>query len=118
MGRPLLVLDEKKIASLAFKGCNDSQIGTLMGCDEDTIKNRFSRLVRKSRAERRLELRKFQFKNCQEGNATMQIWLGKNELDQVDSHDITSNGQSISFNIVMDQKPDKPADETSDESSD
>ena len=106
MARPKKQLDEGKIANLAFEGANNNQIATLVGCDEGTIRGRFSDLVAKKRAERKLELRKFQWKAASQGNVTMLIWLGKQELDQADQHDITSGGDLIKFNIVLAKKPD------------
>lgn len=40
-------------------------------------------------------LRRMQWKSAKGGNATMQIWLGKQLLGQTDKQDITSGGESL-----------------------
>jgi hypothetical protein len=84
MSRPLADIDEEKVARLARDGASNREIAALVGCDEGTIRGRFSALVTKKRAERRVWLRARQNKSADEGNVTMLIWLGKQELDQAD----------------------------------
>jgi hypothetical protein len=77
-------LDERLVAQLAFEGASDRDIAAILGCDHTTIASRFSPILKKRRAERRLEIRRKQNVCYGEGNVTMLIWLGKNELDQTD----------------------------------
>lgn len=65
-------------------GCNDSEIADLVGVSNDTIQRRFGPILREARAHRKLVLRYLQFRNARNGNAALQIWLGKNELGQSD----------------------------------
>lgn len=85
MGRPKKDIDEDKVAGLAFDGASDREIGDILGCDHKTVANRFSPILRKKRAERRLGLRKAQTAAALDGNGTMLVWLGKQELEQRDS---------------------------------
>ena len=87
------------------------QIATLVGCDEGTIRGRFSDLVKKNRAQRKLELKLMQWRTAKSGNAAMLIWLGKQELDQVDKQTVTSDGK-IHVTVSYDDSP-KVDDETS-----
>jgi DNA-binding CsgD family transcriptional regulator len=85
MGRPKKDIDEMQVAELAFDGASDREIGDILGCDHKTVANRFSPILRKKRAERRLELRRAQTRAALDGNGTMLVWLGKQELEQRDS---------------------------------
>lgn len=84
MSRQKLDFDEKTIAKLALDGASNRDIAALLGCDESTIRDRFPALLHKKRAERRMEIRKAQFKSMKDGNSTMLVWLGKQELNQTD----------------------------------
>lgn len=85
MGRPKKDIDEDKVAGLAFDGASNREIGDILGCDDKTVASRFSALLRKKRAERRLGLRRAQTLAALGGNGTMLVWLGKQELEQRDS---------------------------------
>lgn len=89
MGRPLLDIDEKLVADLAFQGASNREIAAIVGCDDKTIANRFSALLTKRRAQRRLWIRSLQNQAAQEKQPTMLVWLGKNELDQTDRKIVT-----------------------------
>lgn len=84
MAPPLANIDETKVADLAFKGASNREIAAMLGVDEGTIRNRCSAILTKRRAERRIALKSAQFAAALDGNPTMLIWLGKNELDQTD----------------------------------
>lgn len=84
MGRPLADIDEEEVAKLAYAGARNSEIAYILGVDDTTIVNRFSRLLDKKRAERRVWLRGLQNAKANMGDTAMQIWLGKNILDQTD----------------------------------
>lgn len=84
MGRPKLALDARAVEEMAGKGASNREIADILGCDDKTIANRFSAILRKKRAERRITIREAQFKAAREGNSALLIWLGKQELDQRD----------------------------------
>ena len=84
MARPLIPIDEFKVAELAAQGARNSEIAFILGVDDETIKSRFSRLLEKKRAERRVWLRNLQNAKAEQGDTTMMIWLGKNDLEQTD----------------------------------
>ena len=103
IGRPLAKIDEKRVGELAFRGHSNRRIGFLVGVDEETIKNRFSGLLDKKRAERADHIAKTQL-DILDGKAgpgsrtTMAIWLGKNALGQTDKAAIEHKG---SLNLVV-----------------
>lgn len=88
MGRPKLDIDEEEVRKLAKLGATNVDIAGFYGCDEGTIRKRFSEMLTKGRAERRNTLREFQWKAAEDGNVTMLIWLGKQELGQRDSIEV------------------------------
>lgn len=120
MARPLIPLDEDRIAELAFKGARNSEIGFLMGVDDETIKSRFSRLLDKKRAERRVWLRESQNRKVEQGDTSMMIWLGKNELDQTDKAEQQHSGNITIQVVYEDIEPNRddspPADQYSPQS--
>lgn len=83
-GRPHVKLDAKKIAKLALAGCKNSEIAFILGCDDETLTNNYSRILDKKRAERKAKLRTAQTLKAMMGDTTMLIWLGKQELEQTD----------------------------------
>ena len=105
MSRQLLDLDEKQIADLAFRGASNRDIAAYFDCDEATIRNRFSALLHKKRAERRMDIRDGQTKAAKEGNAALLIWLGKQELDQTDKQIIQHAGHVTKELIWPDAGP-------------
>jgi len=83
-GRPPIKLDEERIGRLAFSGCKNSEIAHVVGCDDQTLKNNYSRILDKKRAERKAAIRAKQTERALAGDTTLLIWLGKVELEQVD----------------------------------
>jgi len=83
-GRPPVVLDEERIGRLAFAGCKNSEIAHILGCDDETLKNNYSPILDKKRAERKAALRAQQTERALKGDIPMLIFLGKNELEQTD----------------------------------
>jgi hypothetical protein len=92
-GRPHVVLDEEQIGQLAFDGCKDACIAAVMGCSPKTITDNYSKILVKKRGERHAALHKRQTLQALRGDNTMLIWLGKNELDQVDRQDVKHSGE-------------------------
>ena len=60
-----------------------------MNCAENTITNRFEDIYTKGKEEGKAKLRDVQLKSAMSGNVTMQIWLGKQYLDQTDKTNIS-----------------------------
>lgn len=98
-GRPnkLVVSEEllKQIEGLARIQCTQREAAAVLRVDRDTFGG-FLRTNEKARQawDEGLEagkasLRRLQFKNAENGNATMQIWLGKQWIDQKDKTENT-----------------------------
>ena len=57
----------------------------MLGCEYEVLDNNYRKLMKKKRAEGKAWLRDRQHETA-EKNPIMQIWLGKNNLDQTDKH--------------------------------
>ena len=77
-------LDPKQIQNLARFGCTNVEIASFFGCSSDLLEKSYSEFLTKGRAEQKMRLRQLQWKSAENGNVTMQIFLGKNILGQQD----------------------------------
>lgn len=92
MGRKRINIDWKKVDKMLEAGCNGVEVAAALGVHYDTIVKRckldhkmdFSEYMRQKRSSGDNLLRMAQFKNAMAGNVSMQIWLGKNRLNQTD----------------------------------
>lgn len=82
MARPVKQIDENLIDGLARIGCTDEEIGLIVGCSSDTLVRRYAERIKSGRAQMKMSLRRMQIRLAEEGNATMLIWLGKQNLGQ------------------------------------
>jgi hypothetical protein len=86
MARPKKVFTEEEIQQMeeyALDGCQNNTISTLMDIANNTLIRRFGKRLTKKRCERKQRLRLIQT-NLALSNPAMAIFLGKNELGQVD----------------------------------
>tara|TARA_R100001510_G_C7533390_1_gene123925 strand:+ start:111 stop:416 length:306 start_codon:yes stop_codon:yes gene_type:complete len=77
-------IDTDQVKKLATLGCTNKEIGDFFGCSADLIEKSYSEFLTKGRAEQKMRLRQLQWKSAEQGNVTMQIFLGKNILGQQD----------------------------------
>ena len=77
-------INEKEVFKLASYGCTNVEIADFYGCDEGLIRKSYSEFLTKGRANVKIRLRKSQWQSAENGNVTMQIFLGKNILGQQD----------------------------------
>jgi hypothetical protein len=98
-------LDYEQVRNLAAIQCTDLEMASVLGCSRDTLKRRkkddplFLAAYDAGKAEGRASLRRLQWRNAEQGNVTMQIWLGKQYLGQSDKTDVLSAGEKLSFKI-------------------
>lgn len=93
-GRPPKVIQQPRatdetVIALASKSLSGEEIASILGIDRTTLYNRFSTALEKGRNKCHSSLRRKQYETAMNGNVTMQIWLGKQYLDQRDKHDLT-----------------------------
>lgn len=101
-GRPKIVFNEKQFASIDYMciiHCTGEEIAGVMGVDYDTL-NRiisekygmsFSDYYKTKSAQGKMSLRRMQWKSAEDGNVAMQMFLGKQMLDQRDVKDKETN---------------------------
>ncbi len=99
MGRPPIVFsdtDWKNIEKLCSLMCTADEIAHFMGISIDTLSRRiteaygctFAEYHKKHSVNAIISLRRAQWQNAMDGNATMQIWLGKQYLGQKNNLDL------------------------------
>ena len=89
--------NQDQVFKLARVGCTLRDIGSVLGISHSSVDYNFPRELEKGRAELRCSLRRSQVSLAiQDKNPTMQIWLGKQLLDQKDSrHQVEHSGGII-----------------------
>lgn len=101
-GRPRVVLDETAIEGMASIGATNEEIADFLGCHVDTLRDNYSKILVKARANIRLRLRRAQIQSAigtagVPPNPTMLIWLGKQLLRQSDKVEtpVDEHGEEI-----------------------
>lgn len=103
MARPKIELDEKQWASVEYMAiihCTGEEIAGVLGISYDTLerlirsryKMSFTEWYKEKSANGKMSLRRLQWKSAEAGNTTMQIFLGKQWLDQIEK---VENGISV-----------------------
>lgn len=93
MGRPLAVIDWGKVDAMCAIHCTAEEIASILDVNYSTLerackrenKRTFADYLREKSQHGKASLRRRQWKLAEGGNATMQIWLGKQWLGQSDS---------------------------------
>ena len=83
-------IDTVEVEKLASYGCTNIEIADFFGCSPDLIEKSYSEYLTKGRSQRKIRLRKMQWKSAEDGNVTMQIWLGKQVLGQAEKQEVTT----------------------------
>jgi hypothetical protein len=90
VGAPYLEIDMGLVERSARIGCTNEEIVALLGCNRNTFYRHLKEdptlkeTIDRGREGGKAALRRFQWQNAENGNPTMQIWLGKQMLDQKD----------------------------------
>lgn len=92
VGRPRKEIDIKQLAAMCQIQCTAEECASIFDCCADTLDARlkdagyanFSEFYKIHSDEGKASLRRLQWKNAQNGNVAMQIWLGKQMLGQKD----------------------------------
>ena len=95
VGRDKKIVPPDEVYKLAAIGCKDTEICNWFGIGPDALRNNFAAELTKGREDVKIALRRAQLTTALEGNATMQIWLGKNLLGQSDNPTDTAENQAL-----------------------
>lgn len=115
MGRPKANIDWKRVDHLLTCQCDGVGIAGILGVSADTLYRAcqeehnigFADYSAQKKSEGKELLRAKQFETAMNGNVTMQIWLGKQHLDQKDRKDMTSNDQTLGMSITVESPDEK-----------
>jgi len=96
MARPTVEIDYKTLSGLCKLQCTGEECASVLGIDYDTLNaglkrdghGCFSDYLKREGSGGKASLRRMQWKAAEGGNATMQIWLGKQYLAQTDRQEI------------------------------
>ena len=97
VGRPKKEIDYNVVAALAGVFCTQQDIANELGVALRTLQNdeQFMHTYKVNHESAKSSLRRFQFKSAQNGNVTMQIWLGKQYLGQTDKQQTEHSFQEV-----------------------
>jgi hypothetical protein len=84
MARPRKKIDRELVEALAAIGCKVTEIAAVLNCSTDTLHKRFAVNIAKGGERLKISLRRMQYQSAMNGNISMQIWLGKQYLNQRD----------------------------------
>ena len=89
-GRPKFQIDYNLVEKLANIQCTQQEIATFLGCSTDTLQRdeQFCDIYKKGQENGKMSLRRMQFKSAEQGKVPMQIWLGKQYLNQRDRQEV------------------------------
>jgi len=90
IGRPKKSIDYVKVEKLASLFCTQQDIANVLELSVRKLQydDKFMRIYKRGLENAKTNLRVAQYKSATGGNVTMQIFLGKNYLDQRDIKDI------------------------------
>jgi len=86
VGRPKKPIDYEAVEKLASIMCTQEEIASYLNIGIRTLQidKEFQRVFKKGIEKGKMSLRRQQYRQAENGNITMLIWLGKQYLDQTD----------------------------------
>ena len=102
-GRPRKIIDLKQVAKLAKICCTVEEIANILDLSKSTLDHNeeFLQVYKKNIDNGKMSLRRAQMELALKGNATMQIWLGKQYLGQKDKQEIEHSGEIDQTVIIL-----------------
>lgn len=82
--QPEYIIDREKLRELASTMCSTDEMSLILGVPTKFLVDHYFQEIREGQADAKMNLRKVQFQTAKGGNVVMQIWLGKQYLDQKD----------------------------------
>lgn len=120
-GRPKKIIDYDSVERLAAIMCTQDEIANYLDISVRTLlrDEQFCQVYKKGLDKGRMSIRRQQYKSAESGNVTMQIWLGKQYLNQRDRSEITNKDTVEKLDSLLEQfnDTDDEAQENTEESS-
>jgi len=104
MARPVKAVDTEAIKKLSQLHCTYEEIAEFCNISTKTLQRNYVHLIKKGREMGRISLRRAQFEKALGGNVAMQIWLGKQHLDQKDKIEQTTFNEPLPLIIEAETK--------------
>ena len=109
MGRPKIEVDLSQLEAFCQVLCTQEEIALFLGCSIDTLNRRlkesvgktFADFYKKHRTGGKMSLRRAQYKAAIDGNATMLIWMGKQNMGQKDKPDGDDISEPLPVSIII-----------------
>ena len=103
------IIDWNYVDKLLMEHCKGTEIASAIGVCPETLYNRcedekglaFSVYSQQKREHGKTILRSKQWETAMTGDKTMLIWLGKQYMEQRETHDITTAGKELNANKVF-----------------
>lgn len=107
-GRPRKEVEWREFDKLCSLQCTEQEIADWFEMNTDTLETRirekyncrFSELYRQKRGRGKIALRRMQMQSAEKGNVVMQIFLGKQYLNQKDKFEDQTETQPIKIEFV------------------
>jgi hypothetical protein len=120
-GRPKKEIDYNAVERLAALMCTQEEIANYLDISVRTLlrDDEFCHIYKKGLDKGKMSIRRQQYKSAEDGNVTMQIWLGKQYLNQRDRSEITNKDAVDKLDSLLEQfdDTDEEAQEVTDPSS-
>lgn len=106
VGRPKIKLDSKQGELFGYIKATYDTMAEYLGVSIDTIRARmredceFSKSYKRGFGGLKMKLSEAQIQTALKGNATMQIWLGKQYLGQTDGNVTTAEEKPIKIEVI------------------
>ncbi len=85
-GRPPIKVDVEILKKLCEVQCTVKEMAYILGVSVDTLNRNYKDVIATGKTLGKVTLRRAQWRNAiEKNNVTMQIWLGKNVLNQTDT---------------------------------
>lgn len=99
--KPMSDIDMDRVEAMMRIHCTKDEISSVLGMSTRTLDRRlkemgeenFDTLYKKNRAHGNASLRRMQWRQADNGNTAMQIWLGKQYLGQQDKQQVEHQGE-------------------------
>jgi len=112
MSRTSYNIDYKEVEQLLLAQCKGTEIAAALGIHPDTLYRRvqedkgmtFTEYARKFKAKGKNNIRVWQYEKAQAGDGGMQIWLGKNYLEQSDRARVTEERHDFDLSLLTDEE--------------
>lgn len=104
-GRPLAVIDEKRLEDLAAINCTVQEMADVERVHIDTIYARYSEVLRRGRSRGSQSIKSKLFEKAMSGDMSALIWLSKQQCGYREPQKLPEEATMIQFNVYVNEVP-------------